>query len=101
MHKQEPKDYKGILRQFTPQLLKILPIDDVTFMASLGVVDLLPGDLKDEIKAKPTLAQKVDHFLDKVVKDNESLCKLIKVMQKSATVVKLAGEMENQLNPKV
>ena len=103
MNKNEAKNYTDILKEFTPQLLKSLPIDDVTFMAALGAADLLPGDLKAEIKAKSTPAQKVDHFLDRAVKDNESLCELIKVMQKSEYSLKLAklvGEMENQLNPK-
>ena len=104
MNKNEAKNYTDILKEFTPQLLKTLPIDDVTFMAELGAADLLPGDLKAEIKAKSTPAQKVDHFLDRAVKDNESLRELIKVMQKSdysLILAKLVGEMENQLNPKL
>ena len=60
-----------VFQQFYYQLAKILPMDDPTFTALLFSSNLLPGNLKDSVSAKPTPKEKSIHFLDKAIKDKE------------------------------
>jgi len=56
-----------VFREFYSKLVQMLPMDDAYFIASLYSNNLLPGNLKDEVKSKPTRADKVSHFLDKMI----------------------------------
>ena len=56
-----------IFKQFYTQLVKTLPMDDAIFISELYSRDLLPGDLKNELKAERTSAKKVSYFLDNVI----------------------------------
>jgi len=55
-----------VYKQFYAKLVKILPMDDVTFIAELYSCDLLPGDAKDQLKSKAQ-ASKAGYFLDHVI----------------------------------
>ena len=50
------------------EMVNVLPMSDVTFMAQLYSLNLLPGDAKDQIESKHTKAEKAAHFLDNVIK---------------------------------
>ena len=47
-----------VFQQFYSKLVKTLPMDDVVFTAELFSNDLLPGDLKSQIKSEKTSADK-------------------------------------------
>ena len=42
-------------------------MNDDTFMADLYSANLLPGEVKDQVKSKGTPAAKATHFLDYVI----------------------------------
>jgi len=93
--------------QFTEQLLRALPMEDAIFIAQIEAAELLPGNSKAEIKAKPTSVDKADYFLDCLIKptlqyNNDNLLQLIKVMQESdyKPLKKLAGDIKDKLNLK-
>jgi len=82
---------KDVLIQFAPQLLEVMPMGDAIFISRLFAADLLPGNLKAEIKSLPTSADKADYFLDHMIfpnlnNDNTNLRKLLTVMEKSNNV---------------
>ena len=78
-------------KQFYPQLLQVLPMDDAVFLGKLFHNNLLPGDTKMMISAKQTQAQKAAYFLDHVITpafhvdeaSNTLLNKLLKLMTES------------------
>ena len=57
-----------MFRDFYPQLVEMLPMDDVTFLSKLYTVNLLPGNVKDQVQSMNTSADKAAHFLDHVIK---------------------------------
>jgi len=78
-----------VFQHFFPQLVDILPMDDVTFTAQLFSTNLLPGNVKEQVKSQATSADKATHFLDHVIKPSltssvgNSFNKLLKVMEDS------------------
>lgn len=62
-------------------------MDDALFIAELFSANLLPGDMKDQVKAMSTQADKATHFLDHVILPSvkndigSSFDDLIKVME--------------------
>ena len=71
-----------IIRKYYADLVELLPMNDVKFRAKLHSAGILPGNLKEEIKSKPTAAEKAEHFLDYGVKsDTETFNKLLKIME--------------------
>jgi len=97
-HKQNLK----IFNKYTEKLIKCLPMNDVCFIAKLSNHKLLPGDTKDQLKAKPTPAEKASYFLDNVIKpaldidDTSSFDSLLSVMEHCGYthVEKLAREIK-------
>jgi len=92
-----------VFYKFNEKLLS-LPMRDVKFLAKLTVRGLLPGDLKDQVKDKSSLAEAADHFLDNSIKrdlnngEDESLLKLLSAMEEfSSRLRTLAGEIRDQL----
>ncbi|XP_065900904.1 uncharacterized protein [Dysidea avara] len=79
----------NVFKHFYPQLVKTLPMDDVTFIAELFAANLLPGDARDIVHAKPTQASKAAYFLDHFIQPSvaagvgRSFDDLIKVMEDS------------------
>ena len=81
----------AVYQQFYPMLLQVLPMDDAVFVGNLFSNNLLPGDIKSNILAKQTRAEKVSYFLDNVVypaflvneTSNNQLNKLLKLMTES------------------
>lgn len=55
---------EDVFKEFYPKLVKALPMDDVEFTSQLYSRNLLPGNLKKQVDAKPTTADKAMHFLD-------------------------------------
>ncbi|XP_065906786.1 uncharacterized protein [Dysidea avara] len=56
-----------VLQLFHPQLVEMLPMNDVTFLSKLFSVNLLPGNIKDQVKSMNTRADKAIHLLDHVI----------------------------------
>lgn len=94
-----------MLVEFLPQLIEILPMDDTTFISELFTANLLPGNLKAEIKSLATPADKADYFLDRVVfpnidNDRTNFDKLLSVLKKSNNdaVKNVATEVTRAIN---
>ena len=56
-----------VYRQFYANLIKILPMDDPIFIAELFSVNLLPSNVKDQVKSMNTRADKAMHLLDHMI----------------------------------
>ena len=95
-----------IFQQYYPNLVKLLPMNDDTFIAELYKNHLLPGNLKANMKSLSTSTQKATEFLDNVVKpsvecdDGTSLNALLITMKGCGdiTVKRLAEKINNVLN---
>ena len=79
-----------VFKQFYSELVKTLPMDDAVFIAELFSNDLLPGDLKNQLKLlHRTSADKAALFLDSVIEcggigdGGSSFDKLLNVMEDS------------------
>ena len=79
-----------VFKQFYSELVKTLPMDDAVFIAELFSNDLLPGDLKNQLKLMHrTSADKAVLFLDSVIESSvtsdggSSFDKLLNVMEDS------------------
>ena len=78
-----------VFRQFYVKLVKKLPMDDSLFTAELFAHGLLPGDLKQQIKAEKTPVDKATCFLDHKISSDVSdgnstnFNKLLDVMEDS------------------
>ena len=94
---------KDAIKEFNVELLEELPLDIPIFFAKAKKADLFPLGTADSIEAKPTRAEKVAYFLQRVVEPGakEYLPKLLKVMKdsKNDTVVELAGNIEAAMKP--
>ena len=90
-----------IKQRYYCDLIDVLPLDDVRFRSKLQSVGLLPGNLKEEVKSKPTPAEKAEHFLDSGIKCEDSLKELAKVMAEwsDSAVKKLASQMQAEIDP--
>ena len=78
-----------VFKNFYVKLIKTLPLDDSLFVAELFACGLLPGDLKQQIKAERTPMDKATCFLDHTIShdvsvgNSTSLHKLLDVMEQS------------------
>ena len=79
-----------VFKEFYSKLVETLPMDDAKFVAKLFSSNLLPGDLKNQLKLlHRTSADKATLFLDSVIEpsvtssDGSSFEKLLKVMEDS------------------
>jgi len=89
---------KDIIRKYNVELVGSLPMDDAVFRAKLGSAGLFPGNLKEEIKSKPTVADKAEHFLDHGIKDDtECFNKLLTVMDGDDRVKELAEKIHTEI----
>ena len=94
-----------VFQQFYVKLVKKLPMDDSLFTAELFAHGLLPGDLKQQIKAEKTPVDKATYFLDHKISsdvsvDNStSFNKLLDVMEDSRndSLKELAKEIKTAL----
>ena len=72
-----PEDIIEKYEGFTLQLTQILPMKDAVFLASLTSVGLFgKGNLKSEVKAKPTASEAAQHFLDEAISKNITVSKV-------------------------
>ena len=84
------------LNKYNVDLLKHLPLDITTFFEMAKNAGLFPLGTGDNIKAKPTRADKVSYFLSVIGPGADSyLPKLLKVMKDSGVddVVQLAEKI--------
>ena len=91
---------EDIIRKYYVDLIKALPMSDVIFMAELYSAGLLPGNLKEEVEAKPTTAGRADYFLQHGLKNNtDSFNKLLAVMERhnSDHLRKLAEKIHREI----
>ena len=78
-----------VFQQFYSKLVKTLPMDDAVFTAELFSNNLLPGNLKSQMKSEKTSADKAVLFLDSVIEPSvtsdggSSFDKLLHVMEDS------------------
>ena len=79
-----------VFQQFYSKLVETLPMDDAVFVAKLFSNDLLPGDLKNQLKlVHRTSADKAGLFLDSVIEPSvtsdggSSFDKLLHIMEDS------------------
>ena len=79
-----------VFQQFYSKLVETLPMDDAVFVAKLFSNDLLPGDLKNQLKlVHRTSADKAVLFLDSVIEPSvtsdggSSFDKLLHIMEDS------------------
>ena len=91
-----------IIKHFYADLVKTLPMDDPCFRSMLYSANLLPGNLKDEVKSMPTRAEKAEHFLDHGINnDTAKFLKLFEVLKQSDdnSVIKLTAQLRNEIDP--
>ena len=78
-----------VFQHFYAKLVKTLPMDDAVFIAELFSANLLPDDVKDQVKSMSTRADKATYLLDHVIQPSvitgvgRSFDDLIKVMEDS------------------
>ena len=78
---------RGVYKHFYSKLVKTLPMDDALFTAELFSNDLLPGNVKSQLKSEKTSADKAVLFLDSVIEPSvtsdggSSFDKLLHVME--------------------
>ena len=102
-----------IFQNYYVELIRCLPMDDVTFIGELFKTELLPNNLKARLKSLPTSRDKAATFLDDVIEpgvqaqyDNgetfNQFTTLLSVMKASGNdnVEKLAETIMAELNYK-
>ena len=62
-----------VFRQFYTKLVTTLPMDDKVFLAKLFAGGLLTGDLREQIDAQMTAAQKSSFFLNQTISSDISV----------------------------
>ena len=97
-----------VYEDYKEKLVKVLPMDDVTFIAQLSHNKILPGNVEAHIKSQslPTQSDKADYYLKKNMEssldigETEEFNNLITVMEKSGYphVKKLAKAMKSDLD---
>jgi len=88
-------------KKFYPEMVKLLPMDDILFTAELFSKGLLPGDTKEMVKSLPTRASKAAHFLDNVIKPVNTDCSfkiLLDIMEISDNIA--VKELASQVRQK-
>ena len=88
------------------KLVNCLPMQDALFIAALSALNLLPGNINDEIEALRTTAEKALYFLKTVVKpalvinDTSSFERLLSFMESCgyAHVEKLACTIKSEID---
>jgi len=98
------KVFNGLFVNYYSKLVQQLPMNDAVFRSKLYSSELLPGNLKEEIQAKPTKADMAEHFLDNSIKYSvPNFKKLIALMlQYSDNVLqKTANEITKKMEGKL
>jgi len=92
-------EMESILQHHYSSLVDVLPMDDARFRSKLYSAGLLPGNLKEQVKAKSTQADKAEHFLDHAIKNDSNFKELVKVMEECSdhSVQRLAKEIKPKL----
>jgi len=86
-----------VITKYYRDLVTLLPFNDVHFRSCLETAGLFEGNLKEEVKAKPTSAEKAEHFLDHIKNDHGSFIKLLTVMEEfsSDSIKNLASKIKS------
>lgn len=101
----KPTKLLEIFQQYYPNLVKLLPMNDDTFIAELYKNHLLPDNIKANIKSLPTPIQKATEFLDNIIKpsveceDDTCLNALLTTMRGSSNIMvrKLAETISSKV----
>lgn len=97
---------KEVYKEYYPKLVRVLPMNDVLFIAQLCARGLLPGNTKAVIQSRHTSAEKVQCFLDSCIEpaffddeSNDVFLDLLKIMENSDHVVlnSVAKEIEKNI----
>ena len=93
-----------VFNMFNEQLVISLPMKDFLFLAKLNSKSLFSGDLKAQVKSKPTSTEAADYFLDNKIaidlsnSDNSSFLLLLKAMEEfNSTLKRLATKIKDLL----
>ena len=97
---------RDVFQQFYSKLVDTLPMGDVRLIAELYSNGLLPGNLKSQVNAQKTSADKAALFLDSVIEPSvtsdggSSFDKLLRVMMDSEYqhVKELAKQIRSNLS---
>ena len=75
---------KEVLTTFKPEMLKVLPMGNPTFLAILEGCKLFPGDTRDRIQAERTKAEKAACLIENVIETSPKLYlpKLLQAIEK-------------------
>ena len=95
-----------VYQKYMEKLIKVLPMDDVTFTAKLTTHEILPDEIDAHIKSLPTPAGKAEYFLINVIKksldidETKEFESLITVMEKCGYphVERFAKKMKSDLD---
>ena len=91
--------------KYFSNLVEVLPMDDVTFKAKLSKNNILPNGVDAHIESLPTVSEKADYFLKRVIKPSITISQtkefnnLIATMKECgyAHVERLASEMKSEI----
>ena len=97
--------HKKVYEKYIEKLVKVLPMDDVTFTTQLSSNSILPDNVDSHITSLSTPSNKADYFLKKVIKSSLDIDEttefenLITVMKKCgySYIERLANKMKADL----
>ena len=97
-----------VYNKYREKLVKVLPMNDVTFLAKLTSNEILPDNVGAHIKSLslPTQSDKADYYLNNVIKESLDIDetaefnKLITVMEKCgySHVERMTTKMKSDLD---
>ena len=101
---------KDVYTAYSKKLARVLPMNDVFFIAQLYASNLLPDEVKISIAARATRAEKASFFLGNYIEkgfddngNNPLFLDLLKLMQGSGDLVtkSVANEISSRINESV
>ena len=101
---------KDVYTAYSKKLARVLPMNDVFFIAQLYASQLLPDEVKISIAARATRAEKASFFLGNYIEkgfddngNNPLFLHLLKLMQGSGDLLtkSLANEISSRINESV
>ena len=95
---------REVLMKFYPELVNLLPMNDLLFIAKLHSHGLLPADATEQIEPKRTRAEKCDYFISHVIMpslviNDSHFMELLNIMQQSGfiDVKQLSDQIKSEL----
>ena len=99
-------EHMKVYGMYMDKLVKVLPMDDITFTTKLAKYKILPDSVAAHIKSLPTQSDKADHFLKNVIKpsldidETSEFDNLLAVMESCgySHIERLANKMKSDLD---